>query len=53
MMTEEEVERIVQRILQCLDCVHNSRICGNLDYRNGECKGFESIKEVLQNDGER
>ena len=53
MITEEEVERIVQRIMQCLDCIHNSRTCGNLEYRNGECIGFESIEEVTKNDGER
>ena len=46
MMTEEEVEQMVQRLLQCLDCIYNSESCEGVDDRNGECVKFKPIKET-------
>ena len=46
MMTEEEVERMVQRLMQCLDCIYNSTDCEGDDDRNGDCKKFKSFEEM-------
>ena len=46
MMTEEEVERMVQRLMQCLDCIYNSTDCEGDDDRNGDCKKFKSFEEL-------
>ena len=46
MMTEEEVERMVQRLMQCLDCIYNSTDCEGEDDRNGDCKKFKSLEEL-------
>lgn len=46
MMTEEEVERMVQRLMQCLDCIYNSTDCEGEDDENGDCTKFESVREM-------
>ena len=45
MMTEEEVERIAQRLLQCLNCIYNSTDCEGEDDENGDCKKFDSFED--------
>ena len=45
-MTEEEVERMVQRLMQCVKCVRNPKDCDGEDDENGDCIKYKPMGDL-------
>lgn len=51
-MMTEEMKRIAERLMQCLNCIYNSTDCDGEDDMNGDCKKFESVYDEPERKGD-